>query len=282
MKIGLSLASHPLVGIAALPLIDWIEKQDDFKLVKILGTGQGAFSAALISSKIPPAEIQKILMTFCESTFYQGLNYQTALSFTTFQKENYHPFQSLFQPDSKEKFYEEILGDRKVETQPIALNLIATDLYTAEPYLITHGLLSKAVYGASAWFPLHPPAHFQGRLLVNGAMSESIPVMEDDNIDIEVSIVIKDPRFWKHTKKATDNWAFFDRLFQIIEPKTKKMIRSQKNKTIIPLCLEIDKTLPLEGIKEEDIDYLYEVAAPEIMNVIELITLKAREMGSEK
>lgn len=277
MKIGLSLGSHPLVGIAALPLIDWIEKQDNFKLVKILGTGQGAFSAALLSSKIAHEEIQEILIRFCQSTFYQWLNYQTALSFTPFKKESYHPFQSLFQPDAKEKFYEEILGDRKVETQPIPLNLIATDLYTAEPYLITHGLLSKAVYGASAWFPLHPPAHFQGRLLVNGAMSESIPVMEDENLDVEISIVIKDPRFWKHTKKATDNWAFFDRLFQIIEPKTKKMIRSQNHKTIIPLSLEIERPLPLEGIKKEDIDYLYEIAAPEIVNVIELITLKARE-----
>lgn len=268
ISLGLSLGSHPLVGIAVLPLLKMLRDQDAICIKKVMGTGQGALSAAMVCDHKSEKEIRETLTAFYKESFYNRFNKNMALSMFNIGPQSYHPSQSFFSGDGKHEFFDRIFGDTKIESLDIPLYLVATDLFTAEPVIISSGLLSKAVYGASAWFPFHPPIRHQGRLLVSGGFSESIPTLNDASLDLEIAILINDKKSWQESKSASDGWAFFERAFQTLEAPCKKMVRKSKGTNIIPLTIDFKKAISFENVTEEDLNYVYHESEKVMQQVI--------------
>ncbi|GAB4230863.1 MAG: hypothetical protein Tsb0021_09090 [Chlamydiales bacterium] len=268
ISLGLSLGTHPLVGIGVLPLLDLLKEQDAIQLKKIVGSGQGALSSALVARNDSPERIKEVLITFYRESFYEKFNFNIATAMFQVGPQTYHPSQSLFSGDRKRIFFAELFGKEKIEEQKIPLKLVATDLYTAEPILIDSGYVAEGVYGASAWFPFHPPIRYKGRLLVSGGFSDSIPTINDPSLDLEIVVTIVDPDTWKSSFQMTHGWAFFERAFQSLESPHKTMIRHKEGRNIIPLTVTLDRPIPYEAISEKDINYVLSKSEEVIQNTI--------------
>lgn len=268
IRLGISLGIHPLVGIAALPFLELLRDQDAIQLKQILGSGQGALSAALLAANKSENEMRAVLKRFMEQSHFKKFNKNMAASMLNIGPQSYHPAQSFYSGDTKTTFYDDIFGTERMENMPIPLSLVATDLYTAEPVLIQTGRVSTAVYAASAWFPFHPPVKYQGRLLVSGGFSDSVPTFNDPDLDLELAITIQDPVSWQHTELASDGWAFFERAFQSLEHDSKKKIRKSGETNIIPLPIVVDEPIPYKGVSDEHIDYIYSISKNLLNKVI--------------
>ena len=58
----------------------------------------------------------------------------------------------------------------------IPFRAVATDIVTAQPFVIAHGELAEAMYASMAIPALIAPIHFDGHLLVDGGVSNNLPI----------------------------------------------------------------------------------------------------------
>ena len=84
--------------------------------------------------------------------------------------------------------------------------LQTTDVVTGEGVVLSQGSVADAVYASSAGFPLLPPISIDGKWLVDGAFSSSLPVLEAVNRGMDVIIAAA---FRQHLNDATPK-SFFE------------------------------------------------------------------------
>ena len=69
-----------------------------------------------------------------------------------------------------------LVGDRTIEELPISFAAVATDLESGEPYIITKGSLAEAIRASLSIPGLFTPVWIDGHLLIDGGVSDPIPV----------------------------------------------------------------------------------------------------------
>jgi NTE family protein len=84
---------------------------------------------------------------------------------------------SVFSSRRLRRFLEKRLPARRFDELAIPLVVVTTDLATGEPYLWDRGDLIEAILASSAVPGLLPPVRGpNGRLLIDGALSDNVPV----------------------------------------------------------------------------------------------------------
>jgi NTE family protein len=71
---------------------------------------------------------------------------------------------------------EQAFGDAQLESLPIPLRVAATDAANGDPVVLTHGLVRDAVRASMALPLVFPSVTIDGRRLVDGVMSDPLPV----------------------------------------------------------------------------------------------------------
>jgi NTE family protein len=71
---------------------------------------------------------------------------------------------------------EDLFGGRRLEESPVPLALVAADLSTGEPVALREGPVVEALLASCAVPGVFPPVLLEGRLLVDGGVSEKVPV----------------------------------------------------------------------------------------------------------
>ena len=71
---------------------------------------------------------------------------------------------------------EKAFGDRLIEALPTPLRIAATEAVSGEPILLTHGRLVDALRASMALPFIFPSVEFGGRRLVDGVVSDPLPV----------------------------------------------------------------------------------------------------------
>jgi NTE family protein len=69
-----------------------------------------------------------------------------------------------------------VSGGKRIEDSRIPLAVVATDLITGEKVVFRHGPVALAVQASSALPGFFPPVRHEGRLLVDGAFVDLVPV----------------------------------------------------------------------------------------------------------
>ncbi|MEQ8836243.1 patatin-like phospholipase family protein [Haliea sp.] len=72
----------------------------------------------------------------------------------------------------------------------IPFRAVATDLETGEEVVLDHGNLASAIVASMAVPALFPPAEFEGRLLVDGGVSNNVPVDVVRSMGVDLVIVV--------------------------------------------------------------------------------------------
>ncbi|MEN3365960.1 MAG: hypothetical protein V7606_3234 [Burkholderiales bacterium] len=87
-------------------------------------------------------------------------------------------------------------GERAIESLPLPLSIIATDVGTGERVAFRKGNLSTAMRASMSVPTLLAPVHYEGRLLVDGGLVDNLPVGEVKtlcNADVVIAVDVGSP-----------------------------------------------------------------------------------------
>ncbi len=133
----------------------------------IVSSSIGAVNGALIAAGLSPEEIKgrwRALRTRdVVGTRWQFLRLLTGAS-------------SAFSNNSLRNLLRSVLPVRSFRELHIPLTIVTTDLETGETVALTEGDLIEAILASTALPGLFPPIAWQGRRLVDGGLSNNVPI----------------------------------------------------------------------------------------------------------
>lgn len=97
----------------------------------------------------------------------------------------------------------DILGDPRIEDAKIPLAIMATDVVTGETIILRKGDLIQALLASCAIPGLFTPVTIDGHMLVDGGVSENLPLSAIDVMGAELKIAVNVYKFSRSTPK---NW----------------------------------------------------------------------------
>lgn len=158
-KVGLALGGGGARGIAHVGILRSF-RQKHMPIYCLAGTSVGAFIGALFAFNKKPDEIEDIV---------HSLNFRriSALRLDKLGLINNQPIFDLLMKE---------LGDVRIEDASLPFAIVCTDLISGKKQVFTEGPLALLVQ-ASCCFPgFYSPVKYNDMLLVDGALSENIPV----------------------------------------------------------------------------------------------------------
>ncbi len=202
-KIGLVLSGGGAKGFAHIGVLKVLEKAG-IKIDYITGTSMGAvvgglyasgYNATQIDSIFRATDFDALLNDYIPRTsknFYEKRNdemYAVSLPFNNFKVGvpiaiskglyNYNSLNQLFQTVREIKDFSKL---------PIPFSCFATDIETGKEVLLDNGYLPQAVLASSAFPTLFSPVEIDGKMLVDGGISNNYPVERVREMGAEIVI----------------------------------------------------------------------------------------------
>lgn len=160
LRIGIALGGGSLHGVAHVgALRAFAERGLEFDC--IAGSSAGAIIGVLAAARLPPARIDTIV---------RGVEWPGLASFAWSGK-------GLMRHDKLRSLIDEALGNRRIEHLPVAFAAIATDLSNGSRVVIRSGSPGTAVSASSSVPIIFEPVTIDGRELVDGGLTEPVPVI---------------------------------------------------------------------------------------------------------
>lgn len=190
-RIGLALGGGGARGLAHIGILKVLEKEN-IPIYQITGSSIGAIIGGLYASIEKADEVESFIRNLIISPFFEELGIGI---FKTMDKkvgekhfndylDNLKMYYALFKAFKKKSVYdEEAYGkifstypDQMIEDLPIKFAAIATDLISGREIIIQEESLRIAVMSSAALPGIFPPVKKGPLLLIDGAMSDSVPV----------------------------------------------------------------------------------------------------------
>lgn len=164
-NVGLALGGGATLGGAHVGVLRALEEAD-IKIDCIAGTSIGAMVGAFYAFGMPVDEIGKIALNL-DWPDISGI----ALS-----------KRGLLTNDEMGKLLDQHLGDVYFEDADIPFAVVTTDISTGEKVILDEGDVSEAVKASTCIPVLFEPIEYNGRLLVDGGLKESVPLSAIQNM----------------------------------------------------------------------------------------------------
>ncbi|MEO8102680.1 MAG: patatin-like phospholipase family protein [Betaproteobacteria bacterium] len=171
--VGIAFGGGSIHGIAHVGVLKaFIEKE--LPIHFIAGTSVGAIIGALVAARLPYVEIEQI----ARRIEWPGLS---SLAWSG---------KGLMQNAKLRSMVDTALGDRRIEQLPIPFGVVATDVATGERVVIRKGSVGTAVEASSAIPVLFVPVKIDGRDLIDGGLTEPVPVIAVREMGADIVIGI--------------------------------------------------------------------------------------------
>ncbi|TNF74658.1 MAG: patatin [Acidobacteria bacterium] len=211
-KIGLALAGGGAKGVAHVGVLQVLEELN-VPIDYIGGTSMGAIIAGLYASGLSPDEMEEVLL---EIDWIDTLEDQTQRKDLAFRRKEeqrryamnlqlgikksgivwptglktgqklYFMLQSLTLPVADVEDFDRL---------PTPFRAVATDIHTGEAVVLGHGNLATAMRASMAIPTVFTPVSLDGRLLVDGGLSNNVPVdvVREMGADIVIAVDVGAP-----------------------------------------------------------------------------------------
>lgn len=170
-KVGLALGGGATLGGAHVGVLRALE-ETEITIDCIAGTSIGAMVGALYAFGMSVDEIEKIALEL-DWPDISGI----ALS-----------RRGLLTNDEMGKLLDKHLGDVYFEDAEIPFAAVTTDISTGEKVILDEGDVSEAVKASTCIPVLFEPIEYNGHLLVDGGLKESVPISAIKNMGAEYTI----------------------------------------------------------------------------------------------
>ena len=174
-KIGLALGGGAARGFAHVGVIQVLEEAG-IPPVLVTGTSAGSLVAALYASGKNGAQLQKVAESMDESTI-------TDWTLPLFGR-------GVLRGEALAKYVNAQVGQKLIETMPLPLGIVATDLNSGNDMLFQRGDTGTAVRASSAVPAVFTPVKINGRDYVDGGLSSPVPVRAARKMGAELVIAV--------------------------------------------------------------------------------------------
>lgn len=188
-KIGVVLGGGGVRTLAAVALFEFLD-EIGLEIDLLTGASGGAIMVALRGAGVPPSDMLAIGRSLWQPKLYSQPDYRTMLDILELPFGRFSPGAAMLKPQALRQVLDHVFKDWQVENfHPVTL-LQATDITTGKSVVLDRGSAADAVYAASAQFPFMPPAAIDGKLLVDGAYTAALPILEavKKNMDIIIAM----------------------------------------------------------------------------------------------
>lgn len=174
-KIGLALGGGAARGFAHVGVIQVLEEAG-INPALVTGTSAGSLVAALYASGKNGAQLQKVAETMEESTIADWTL----------------PFfgRGVLRGEALAKYVNAQVGQKPIESMPLPLGIVATDLNSGNDMLFQRGDTGSAVRASSAVPAVFTPVKINGHEYVDGGLSSPVPVRAARKMGAELVIAV--------------------------------------------------------------------------------------------
>lgn len=202
-KIGVVLSGGGAKGLAHIGALKVLEEAG-VKVDYIGGTSMGAIIGGLYASGYTAKQLDSIFTVVDTDALLQDYIPRTSKSF--FEKRNDEvyaltlPFnkfklgvptalsKGMYNYNLLSRLTNHVRYIRDFDKLPIPFVCIATDIETGEKVVLKNGILPKAVLASGAFPSLYSPVEIDGRLLVDGGVTDNYPIEEVRKMGADIII----------------------------------------------------------------------------------------------
>ncbi|NLJ83614.1 MAG: patatin family protein [Halanaerobiaceae bacterium] len=206
-RIGLALGSGAARGLAHIPILEVLEKEG-IPIHMISGTSIGSLIGGIYATGAPI----RYMMEIARKIDWEHI------SDVTF------PRKGLIKGDKLLAFLEIITQKKNFEDLKIPFSAIACDIENGEHIVLNKGSVAKAIRASTSIPGIYVPFYHQGRLLVDGAVLDPIPVSTVRKMGADIIIAV-DVGI-KNVDYAANN--IFDILFNTFDIIQRELEKSRK------------------------------------------------------
>lgn len=189
LKVGLALGAGAARGLAHIGVLEVLEREG-IDIDIIAGTSIGSLIGGIYALGTPLKYIKGLA---------KELNWDHITDVT-------FPRQGLIKGDKLLSFLEIITQGRDISELKIPYAAIACDIEHGEHIVLKEGSLAKAIRASTAIPGIYNPYYYQGRLLVDGAVLDKVPVstVREMGADIVIAVDVGIQNIDKEVKNIFD------------------------------------------------------------------------------
>lgn len=229
-QVGIALGGGSIHGMAHVGVLKALAEKS-LPIQYIAGTSAGAIVGVLAAAQLSHREIEMIVWR---------IEWPGVMSLSWSGK-------GLMQHAKLRSLIDSALGNRRIEQLPIPFGAIATDVTTGERVIIRAGAAGAAI-GASSSVPvLFEPVKIEGRDLVDGGLTEPVPVIAvremgaDFVIGVDVAFRPSEERFQGLTGVA----------FQTMHIMANALINEQIPRADVAIRMNLHPLIGMENSHEQ-------------------------------
>jgi NTE family protein len=142
----------------------------------VVGCSSGALFGALVASATEPREALEMARRLWSQELTMQRRWRAYAQLVAPRLAGFNADFALRDSTLIAQRIEQAFGDVRIEELPIPLRVTATDAVTGRPVVIERGPLAPALRASMALPFLFPPVRIDGRRLVDGVVSDPLPV----------------------------------------------------------------------------------------------------------
>jgi len=186
-RIALVIGSGGIKCAAAIGL--WqVLQEEDIKVDSIVGCSGGSMYGALIANHADADDMEAWSKVLWTSDIMQG--YTESLKASKDGTLRFHERSGLVDDSVLNKKLEKVFGSLSFSDVQIPLKIVATDMFNGEKVILSGGSIFDAIRASVAIPIIFPPWEVDGRLLIDGAACDPLPidVAIQDGADIIIAM----------------------------------------------------------------------------------------------
>jgi NTE family protein len=206
-KIGLALGSGGARGFAHLGVIKAL-KDAGIPIHLIAGSSMGALVASFYGAGIDMDRLYKLSTAFKRKYF---------LDFTV-------PKMGFISGKKVKEFIKVFTHGKNIEELDIPIGIVATDLLTGEKVVFQTGPVADAVRASISIPGIFVPEKYNGRILVDGGVSDRVPVSVAKEMGADIVIAVDVSR----VKRNAEILSIYDVIMQSIDIMQAEIINNRE------------------------------------------------------
>lgn len=248
-KIGLALGGGGAKGLAHIGVLQALH-EEGVEISYLSGTSVGAIVASYFAFGIRTEKLQSLV---------DRLNINEVFSFSL-NKMGFLKTESI-----RELLLEDI-GDVKIEDSEIPLAICTTDIRTGESVIFTEGSLCDAVCASVAIPGVFIPVKIGNRILVDGGLSQNVPVEVLDQMGAGILVGVDLNRLEQYPEVEN----LFDVMGNAIDIAIDSKTREQMKKADFAISLNLKEYSRFDNSdsKDELVSLGYEEAKRQLFKLV--------------
>jgi NTE family protein len=195
-RIALVLGSGGIRCIASIGLLKVLHREQIIPDV-IVGSSGGSLFGAVFAIGEHPDEIERLVLKMWQKKEFRDIKYFDILKMFFPKLLRFNESFGLIRGDRIEKIFQEYFQGLSIENAKIPLKIVATDFLTGEEVVLDKGPIAEAVRASISIPVLFQPKKIAGRTLIDGVMSNPLPVnvATRHGADIIIAMGFETPTF---------------------------------------------------------------------------------------